>query len=261
MRPLSSNLPVRPTTAFSLSRASVTAGSSRFTAPALIFAFSASGRASASTLSPTASAVFGLTLSIALCSCKASPKKASEPKVSKRKICLPSSIRRRAVALMWRSFWDSPRSRSSFPDSSSARPNPTNIARAMAGTPMKDAVVANLMRAVAPLFALRVREVGDEIGTLLRVRHTGIGHGRARHGADRIGEEALQVLLGPGELRALHRRGILEPGHAARPPADQAAVTRPDAVVGERMAGSTAWIDGLARLGVARSERCDEQRA
>src|SRR5688572_27426405 len=219
MRPLSSNLPVRPTTAFSLSRASVTAGSSRFTAPALIFAFSASGSASASTLSPTASAVFGLTFSIALWSCKASPKKASEPKVSKRKICLPSSIRRRAVALMWRSFFDSPRS--SFADSSSARPNPTNIARAMAGTPMRDAVVANLMRAVGPLFALRVREVGDEIGPLLRVRNTGIGHGRARHGADRIGEEALQVLLGPGELRALHRRGILEPGHAARPPADQ----------------------------------------
>ena len=58
------------------------------------------GSASASTFSPTASAVFGLTPgptppflapAIAWCSCSASPQNASSPNVSKRKICRPCS--------------------------------------------------------------------------------------------------------------------------------------------------------------------------
>src|SRR5713226_7646618 len=111
--PALSNRPVTPTTALSLSRASVVAGSSRFTLPALICFLSPSGKASASTLRPTESAVFGLTPpptppffspAMAWCSCNASPQKASEPKVSKRKICLPSSIVRRACALIKRSL-------------------------------------------------------------------------------------------------------------------------------------------------------------
>ena len=56
-----SKKPVTPTTAFSLSSASVVAGSSRSTLPALIAAAIFGGSASASTLRPTASAVFGLT--------------------------------------------------------------------------------------------------------------------------------------------------------------------------------------------------------
>ncbi len=93
--PESSNFPVRPTTALSLSSASVVAGSSRFTLPAAICCLSAAGSASESTLRPTASAVLGLTPgptppfaapAIALCSCSVSPKKASDPNVSKRKI-------------------------------------------------------------------------------------------------------------------------------------------------------------------------------
>jgi hypothetical protein len=41
---------------------------------------------------------------MAWCSCRASPQKASEPKVSKRKIRMPSSIVRCACARTWRSF-------------------------------------------------------------------------------------------------------------------------------------------------------------
>ena len=78
--------PVTPTTAFSFSSASVVAGSSRSTLPALIAAAIVCGSASTSTLRPTASAVFGLTPgptppffapAIAWCSCSASPQNAS----------------------------------------------------------------------------------------------------------------------------------------------------------------------------------------
>src|SRR5688572_1616069 len=259
-----SNLPVNPSTALSWSNASVVAGSSRLTLPALICAFTCSGSASTSTFRPTARAVFGLTPAptppffspaMALCRPSASPKKASEPKVSKRKICLPSSIKRRACALIWRSFLDRLRSRSSSVDS----PAPASMARAMADTPMTEAAAASLIK--GPLFALRVRQIGDEVGALLRIRHAGIGHGGAGHRAERIGQEALEVLLRPRQLRLLHCVGVIEPGHAARAAADQAAVARPDAVVGERMAGEAARIDRLACLRVARRQRGDEQRA
>ena len=82
---------VTPTTAFSLSSAIVVAGSSRLTLPAAICFFKAAGSASASTLRPTDSAVFGETPgptppffspAMALCSCSASPQKASLPNVS-----------------------------------------------------------------------------------------------------------------------------------------------------------------------------------
>src|SRR6266508_3896387 len=82
---------VTPTTAFSFSSAIVVAGSSRLTLPALICVFKASGSASASTLRPTDSAVFGETPgptppffspAMALCSWSASPQKASLPNVS-----------------------------------------------------------------------------------------------------------------------------------------------------------------------------------
>src|SRR6188472_2185863 len=53
--------PLMPTTAFSFSRVNVTAGSSRFTLPALIAAAVFAGIAVASTLRPSARAVLGLT--------------------------------------------------------------------------------------------------------------------------------------------------------------------------------------------------------
>ena len=83
--------PVTPTTAFSFSSASVVAGSSRSTVPALMPAATSAGTASASTFNPTASAVFGLTPgptppfaapAIASCSLSASPQNASSPNVS-----------------------------------------------------------------------------------------------------------------------------------------------------------------------------------
>ncbi len=82
---------VTPTTALSLSSAMVVAGSFKSTLPALSCFCSAAGTASASTLRPTASAVFGDTPgptppcfppAIALCSSSASPQNASLPKVS-----------------------------------------------------------------------------------------------------------------------------------------------------------------------------------
>jgi hypothetical protein len=82
---------VMPTTAFSLRRAIVAAGSSRFTLPAASCLFKALGSASASTLRPTASAALGETPeptppffspAIALCNWSASPQNASLPNVS-----------------------------------------------------------------------------------------------------------------------------------------------------------------------------------
>src|SRR6266705_1652155 len=107
MLPRASKKPVTPTTAFSLSSAKVVAGSSRSTFPALSCAFSAWGRASTSTLRPTASAVFGLTPpptpprfspAMALWSCSASPQNASSPNVSNRKIWRPSRTMRLAFS-------------------------------------------------------------------------------------------------------------------------------------------------------------------
>lgn len=59
----------------------------------------------------------------------------------------------------------------------------------------------------------------------------------------------------PGDLRVLHRRRIFVPRHAAGQPAEQAAVPRTDAVVGQCVAGHAAGIDRLAALCV-RSSPC-----
>jgi hypothetical protein len=84
-----------------VSKASVVAGSSRFTAPFLIWSTSDAGRASLSTFRPTASAVLGLTPpptppclspAIARWSWRVSPQNASLPKVSERNVRRPSSI-------------------------------------------------------------------------------------------------------------------------------------------------------------------------
>ena len=89
--PVLAKKPVRPTTAFNFSSASVVAGFLRSTVPALMPAATSAGTASASTFNPTASAVSGLTPgptppfaapAIAWCSLSASPQNASSPKVS-----------------------------------------------------------------------------------------------------------------------------------------------------------------------------------
>jgi hypothetical protein len=96
--PLALKKPFTPTTALSLSSASVVLGLLRSTLPFLMAWTTARGSAAASTLRPTDSALFGLSPaptppsrdpSIALCSCNALPQKAWSPKVSKRKTCLP----------------------------------------------------------------------------------------------------------------------------------------------------------------------------
>ena len=93
--------PLTPTTAFSFSSASVVAGSSRSTVPALMPAATSAGRASTSTFRPTDSAVFGLTPgptppfalpAIAWCSWRVPPQNASSPNVSKRNVFRPFTI-------------------------------------------------------------------------------------------------------------------------------------------------------------------------
>src|SRR3954451_2234326 len=105
VRPIEVNRPVllrwglTPTTALSLTSATVVAGELRLTLPAFSALSTESGRAFESTLRPTDSAVFGLTPgptppkrrpSIALSSCSAPLQNASSPKSSKRKTWRPS---------------------------------------------------------------------------------------------------------------------------------------------------------------------------
>src|SRR6185437_3433557 len=90
--------PLSPTTALSLRRSSVVAGSSRFTRPARSPATTEPGSASRSTLSPRLSAALGLIPgptppkrwpSIARCSCSCPPQKSSSPKVWKLNVSRP----------------------------------------------------------------------------------------------------------------------------------------------------------------------------
>src|SRR5688572_15215356 len=99
--PEGSKNPRTPTTAFSLRSASVVAGSSRSTRSRRNASFRAAGKASTSTLSPSASADFGLSPgpvppfarpAIDWCRRSASPQKAWLPKLSCRKIRRPRSI-------------------------------------------------------------------------------------------------------------------------------------------------------------------------
>jgi hypothetical protein len=87
-----STVPLRPTTAPSLSSATVVSGLVRLMVPFWMPCTTAGGSASASTLSPTDNAVVGSTaLRTTSCMCSVSVQKVSSPKVSKRKICLPFS--------------------------------------------------------------------------------------------------------------------------------------------------------------------------
>src|SRR5205807_1098943 len=88
---VASTLACTPTTAFSASRATVVAGSSRLTCPALSCDTSAAGSASTSTLRPTPSAVLGLMPCTTWCILSVSVQNASSPKVSNRKMCCPSN--------------------------------------------------------------------------------------------------------------------------------------------------------------------------
>src|SRR5690349_11853089 len=87
---LASTWPMTPTTAPSLSKVTVVAGSSRLTCPACSAAWTDAGSVSRSTLSPTESAVLGLTLlRITSCRRRVSVQKLSSPYVSKRKTVFP----------------------------------------------------------------------------------------------------------------------------------------------------------------------------
>src|SRR5256885_6056323 len=91
MESLAFTVACTPTTAFNLRSATVVAGSARFTWPAFSCATSALGSASTSTLSPTASAVVGLTPCTTWCIFSVSVQNASSPNVSNRNTCCPSS--------------------------------------------------------------------------------------------------------------------------------------------------------------------------
>ena len=111
-----STVPFRPTTALSLSSATVVAGSVRLMLPFWMPATTAGGSASASTFNPTASAVVGSTaVRITSWMRKVSVHLASSPKVSKRKICWPS-----ATSAAWRAAASSS---SSSPPQATTRPS------------------------------------------------------------------------------------------------------------------------------------------
>ena len=105
-----SKKPVTPSTLFALRSASVAAGSFRFKVPACRSGSTALGTFCTSTLRPSFSAVFGLTpgptppfFSPAMASCRrVFAQKASLPKVSKRKISRPWSMRSEPCALIER---------------------------------------------------------------------------------------------------------------------------------------------------------------
>src|SRR4051812_14627338 len=84
-----STVPLTPTTAPSLINATVVAGSSNLTAPLCTPATTSAGIASASTLSPTASAIVGGTVGITCSIIRVSVQNVSSPKVSLRKMSFP----------------------------------------------------------------------------------------------------------------------------------------------------------------------------
>src|SRR5262245_36220818 len=87
-----STVPTKPTTAFSLIRATVTAGSVRSTVPCCSAVMTSGGSASTSTFSPSCSAVSGSIVdSMTSWRPRRSVHSCSSPKVSKRKISCPSS--------------------------------------------------------------------------------------------------------------------------------------------------------------------------
>src|SRR5688572_5779457 len=97
-----------------------------------------------------------------------------------------------------------------------------------------------LSSARAPARSALLLQIGNEVGALLGVGHAGIGHGRAGYRFRRIGEEAIERLRVPDQLRALHRIRIFVARRASRMPVDEAAMLRPGAVVFQRMAAKAA---------------------
>jgi len=91
--PMVSIVPLTPRTASSFSNATVVAGSVRLMLPSWMPATTAAGKASESTFRPTARAVVGSTVDTTSCMRRASVHLVSSPKVSNRKVCLPSATR------------------------------------------------------------------------------------------------------------------------------------------------------------------------
>src|SRR6266850_4351087 len=89
--PTGATVPLTPMTALSFSRAMVVAGSERLMVPPWMPATTSGGKASASTLRPTFSAVVGSTAETTWSMCRVSVHLVSSPKVSNRKVCLPSA--------------------------------------------------------------------------------------------------------------------------------------------------------------------------
>src|SRR3989442_13595671 len=107
--------------------------------------------------------------------------------------------------------------------------------------------------------AVGCSEKGDQVRALLRILNSGIGHRGTGYRVRGIGEKAVERFLVPNKAGFLHRARVGEPRNAASAAPEQAAMPRPDPVVGERMAGQAAHIDLLAALRVARRERRDER--
>lgn len=110
----------------------------------------------------------------------------------------------------------------------------------------------------------RLFEPRDQIGALSRVGDPREDHRGARNIFLRIGEEAIECLGVPYDSGAPHRRRVIETWHGARAPAEQSAVLRSDAVLGERVTCHALRVSGLSlfRVGLRRSRlRCRQYRA
>src|SRR5260370_33909174 len=82
-------------------------------------------------------------------------------------------------------------------------------------------------------------QIGDHVGALAVLRDTGKTHRGARNKALGIGEELVEVFVGPGAAFGLHGGGEIEPASLAFMIADDAVKIRADAI-------GAAFLEGVA---------------
>src|SRR5262245_4161065 len=84
-------------------------------------------------------------------------------------------------------------------------------------------------------------QIGDDVGTLAVLLDAGKAHRGARDEALRIGDELVEIVVGPGAALGLHRGGEIETAALALVVADDAKEVGTDAV-------GTVLLEGVAGL-------------
>src|SRR5713101_4669549 len=208
--PFPSENPVTPRTAFEVKRATVTAGSSRFTLPTLSASIVALDRASTSTLSPTESAALGLTPgptppswapSMVWCSRSVPPQKSSSPKGANRKdrCCSCIQAHKAAGSRVLTGAWDLlGQAAADRPPLTESASSPRSQWRNLFAASDSDAGRRGLRE--------RTQASGGRGGAPRR-RGAGAAHQRGRDGALRARDAALQPTALPPPEVAPARRG------------------------------------------------------